>query len=69
MDKDTRFGLLVIGLPFLGLIYCGIIIIFMNVSPIAQNHPLISGIGFSIVPFSLAAFLWIKASFKAYKKK
>lgn len=69
MDKDTRFGLLVIGLPFLGLLYCAVIIIFMNVSPLAQEHPLMTGMGFAIVPFILAASIWIRASAKAYGKK
>lgn len=68
MDKDTRFGLLVIGLPFLGLVYCGFIILFMNVSPLAQQHPLLTGMGFAMIPFVLAAYIWIKASAKAYKK-
>lgn len=69
MDQDTRFALLVLGLPFLGLLYCLVIIWFMIASPLAQNHPLISGLGFAIVPFSLAAYIWIKASAKAYSKK
>jgi hypothetical protein len=69
MDKDTRFALLVIGLPFLGLLYCAAIIIFMNVSPLAQEHPLMTGIGFAVVPFMLAAFIWLKASAQAYQKK
>lgn len=69
MDKDTRFGLLVIGLPFLGLIYCGVIVIFMNLSTFPREHPLLSGLGFFSVPFLAAFFIWIKASAKAYTKK
>ncbi|AFZ53740.1 hypothetical protein VKI21_15090 [Cyanobacterium aponinum UTEX 3222] len=69
MDKDSRFAFLVIGLPFIGLIYCLGIIVFFLVSPIAQNHPLITGIIAATVPFSIAAFIWIKASAKAYGKK
>jgi hypothetical protein len=68
MDKDTRFALLVIGLPFLGLIYCLIIIGFMMVSPIAQNHPVMTGLVFSFIPLSIAGYFWISASAKAYKK-
>ena len=69
MDKDTRFALLVIGLPFLGLIYClGIIILFLF-SPLAQNHPVITGLTSATLPFTVAAFIWIKASAKAYQKK
>ena len=69
MDKDTRFALLVLGLPFLGLLYCLGIIGFMMVSPVAQNHPVMTGIGFAIVPFAIAAYIWIKASAKAYSEK
>lgn len=69
MDKDTRFALLVIGLPFLGLIYCLAIIFFFMVSPIAQNHPLLVGITAAIVPFAIAAVTWIRASAKAYGEK
>lgn len=68
MDKDTKFALLVIGLPFLGLLYCGGIIAFMIFSPFAQNHPLATGLGFSVIPFTIAAFMWIRASGKAYKR-
>lgn len=68
MDKDTRFAFLVIGLPFLGLIYClGIVLLFI-LSPFAQNHALITGILAAFIPFSIAAFIWIRASAKAYNK-
>lgn len=69
MDKDSRFALLVIGLPFLGLIYCLGIIFFFIVSPMAQNHPLITGVISAIVPFAIAAFIWTQASAKAYGKR
>ncbi len=69
MDKDTRFALLVLGLPFLGLIYCLLIIWFMIASPLAQNHPVMTGIGFAMIPFAIAAYIWIKASAKAYSEK
>jgi len=69
MDKDSRFALLVIGLPFLGLIYCLAIIFFFIVSPVAQNHPLITGISAAIIPFAIAASIWIRASAKAYGKR
>ena len=68
MDKDTKFALLVIGLPFAGLVYCGVIIAFLLASPWVRDHPLIAGIGFAIVPFAIAASIWIRASAKAYQK-
>lgn len=69
MDKDTKFALLVIGLPFAGLAYCGLIIAFLLASPWGRDHPVIAGIGFAIVPFTIAASIWIRASAKAYQKK
>ena len=69
MDKDSRFALFVIGLPFLGLIYCLGIIAFFLVSPIAQNHPVVTGLITGVVPFSIAVVIWIKASAKAYSKE
>ena len=69
MDKDTRFAIFVIGLPFLGLIYCLGIIAFFLISPIAQNHPLVTGLGSAIIPFAIAVFIWTKASAKAYGNK
>ena len=69
MDKDSRFALLVLGLPFLGLIYClGIIALFLF-SPLAQNHPLVTGLGSAIIPFAIAVIIWTKASAKAYSEK
>ena len=68
MDKDTRFALFVIGLPFLGLIYCLGIIGFFLASPIAQNHPVTTGLIAGVIPFSIAVFVWIRASAKAYNR-
>ncbi len=67
MDKDTKFALLVIGLPLLGLLYCGLIIAFLMNNPFGRQHPLITGFVVMVVPFSIAATIWIKASAKAYK--
>ncbi|ELR99209.1 hypothetical protein [Gloeocapsa sp. PCC 73106] len=68
MDKDTKFALLVIGLPFLGLVYCGMIIAFLIMSPFGRDHPILTGTGFTVVPFGFAAYIWIRASAKAYRK-
>ncbi|MGB5594861.1 MAG: hypothetical protein WBM32_13360 [Crocosphaera sp.] len=67
MDNDTKFALLVIGLPLLGLVYCGLIIAFLMNNPFGREHPLITGFLVLFVPFSTAATIWIKASAKAYK--
>ncbi|XTZ10943.1 MAG: hypothetical protein ACQZ3N_03505 [cyanobacterium endosymbiont of Rhopalodia yunnanensis] len=68
MDKDTRFALLVLGLPILGLFYCGGIIALLISVPFAREHPLVIGLGVMFFPFTLAATIWIRASAKAYKK-
>jgi hypothetical protein len=69
MNQENRFALLVIGLPFLGLIYCvGIIILFL-VSPIAQNHPITTGLTSAMIPFLCAVVIWVRASAKAYNRK
>ena len=68
MDKDTQFALLVIGLPLVGLVYCGLIIAFLMNNPFGREHPLITGFVVMVVPFSTAATIWIKASAKAYKE-
>ncbi|WP_267383771.1 hypothetical protein [Cyanobacterium sp. uoEpiScrs1] len=68
MDKDTKFALLVLGLPILGLLYCGGIIVVLRNIPFAREHPLVIGFGVMFFPFTLAATIWIRASAKAYKK-
>ncbi|MDJ0660690.1 MAG: hypothetical protein QNJ42_14560 [Crocosphaera sp.] len=68
MDKDNQFALLVIGLPLLGLVYCGLIIAFLMNNAFGREHPLITGFVVMVIPFSTAATIWIKASAKAYKE-
>lgn len=67
MDSDTKFAYLVFGIPILGLIYCGLGIATMASVEAVRDHALISGIIFILIPFSLAASVWIRASAKAYK--
>ena len=68
MDKDTKFSVLVIGLPLLGLLYCGCIIMLLMNSTFARQNSLLTGLGVMIVPFGIASTTWIKASAKAYAK-
>ena len=67
MDKDTKFALLVIGLPLCGLVYCGLMVALMATSPAVREHPVMSGICFLLIPFAIGASIWTKASAKAYK--
>lgn len=68
MDTETKFIFLVIGLPIAGLIYCGLGVALMVTNESIRDHSLISGALFFLIPFMIAATIWIKASAKAYKK-
>jgi hypothetical protein len=68
MDAETKFIFLVIGLPIAGLIYCGVGVALMATNEGIRDHSLISGALFFLIPFTIAATIWIKASAKAYKK-
>ena len=65
---DKKFALLVLGIPLVGLIYCGIGITAMSSSMSVRQHPVISGAIFILLPFCAAVYTWISASAKAYKK-
>ena len=68
MNSDRNFILLVLGIPLVGLLYCGLGIAIMVSSSSVRSHPVISGGIFILLPFSIAAYTWISASAKAYKK-
>ena len=68
MNSDDKFALLVIGIPLIGLLYCGLGITLMISSSEVRDHPLISGAIFILIPFVTAASIWIRASAKAYNK-
>ena len=68
MNSDKKFALLVLGLPLVGLIYCFLGIVAMSSSSAVREHPLVSGVIFILLPFSIAAYTWIAASARAYKK-
>ena len=68
MNSDQKFILIVLGIPLIGLIYCGLGIAVMASSITVREHPIISGAIFILLPFCTAAYIWITASAKAYKK-
>ena len=68
MNPDLKFAFLVLGIPLLGLVYCGLGITVMASSITVRTHPVVSGAIFILLPLSIAAFTWISASAKAYKK-
>ena len=67
MDKDTKFILLVLGLPIAGLLYCGLIVTLMVTQPFFRAHPLGLGLLFFMLPFMIAVVTWTLASAKAYR--
>ena len=68
MNSDQRFILIVLGIPLIGLIYCGLGIAVMASSITVREHPIVSGAIFILLPFCTAAYIWISASARAYKK-
>lgn len=67
MDSNKKFALLVLGIPLAGLVYCGLGITAMASSVTIREHPVISGSVFILLPLTIAAYIWISASAKAYK--
>jgi hypothetical protein len=68
MDQDTRLALLAIGVPILGLLYCGLILAVMLLSPDAREHPIIMATIFSLAPSIISGSVWLRASAKARNK-
>lgn len=65
MDKDTKFALLVMGVPLLGFLYCGFILAVMFTSETARQHPILSGTVFVLAPSLISGSIWLWSSFKA----
>jgi len=68
MNSDKKFAFFVLGIPLVGLLYCGLGLGIMSSSVTVRTHPVISGAIFILLPFLTAAFTWISASAKAYKQ-
>ena len=66
--EDKKFAFLVLGIPLVGLVYCGLGITAMLSVPTVRNHPIACGAIFILLPFCTAAYIWTSASAKAYKK-
>ena len=67
MNSNTQLTFLVLGLPIIGLIYCSLGIAAMASLAIIREHALISGTLFMLIPFTIAASIWIRASARAYR--
>ncbi|MGL5033878.1 MAG: hypothetical protein ACRC6M_08770 [Microcystaceae cyanobacterium] len=68
MDKDTKFALLVVGIPLAGVAYCAFMLAVMFLSPDAQHHPIITATFFVLAPSLISGSLWLSSSFKAKNK-
>ncbi len=53
MDKDTKFALLVVGIPLLGLGYCALMLAVMFLIPDARQHPIIIAALFVLAELAL----------------
>lgn len=62
IDKDTKFALLVIKVPILGLLYCALIISVMILSLWAQEHPILTAAIFVIAPSLISSSIWLISS-------
>jgi hypothetical protein len=69
MDKDKKFALLVIGVPFLGLIYCGIILATLLYSEWAREHPIIVAAVFTLAPSLISGLIWLNGAIKNQNKQ
>ena len=67
-NSNTQLIFLVLGLPIVGLIYCGLGIAAMASFSFIREYALISGLLFILIPFTIAASIWIRASAKAYRR-
>jgi glucose uptake protein GlcU len=69
MDKDTQFAVLVIGIPFLGLAYCGLIFAVMIYWVWGREHPVTMATFFVLAPSLISGSIWLLASYKARQKQ
>ncbi|MGL5808028.1 MAG: hypothetical protein ACRC2R_12930 [Xenococcaceae cyanobacterium] len=69
MDKETRLLLIVVGIIFLGLLYCGLMLGFMFSSHWAQTHPIVIATIFALIPSLFSGSIWLISSAKAKNKR
>jgi hypothetical protein len=69
MDKDTKFALLVIGLPILGLAYCGVIFAVLMNSAWARDNPILMAGIFGLAPSLVSGSIWLQSARKGQGKR
>ena len=69
MDENDKMAALIIGIPVVGLIYCGLGIGMMMSSPWLRAHALLAGGVFTLIPFVTFAATWTRSSARFYRNK
>ncbi|MEO0488879.1 MAG: hypothetical protein AAF215_13865 [Cyanobacteria bacterium P01_A01_bin.123] len=68
INADEQAIRLLLIIPVAGLIYCGLVIFAIAALPTLREHPLFAGAFFSLLPLTVAAFIWLSTSARAYRK-
>ncbi len=68
MDKDTKFAILVLGVPFLGFLYCLLIIGTLLASPWTREHPIIFATVAVLAPSVVSGSIWLRSALKGQNK-
>jgi len=68
MDPNYKFAIFVISIPMAGLLYCGLGIAAAIHFPEVRENSLLAGGLFALVPFAIAAAIWLRLAAKAYNK-
>ncbi|MBR8831097.1 MAG: hypothetical protein N5P05_003804 [Chroococcopsis gigantea SAG 12.99] len=69
MDKDTKFGIFVIAVPLLGLLYCALVFAVLINFEWARQHPVITAAFFVLTPSLISGSIWLFGSARAKNKE
>ncbi len=69
MNQDSKFALLAIGVPFLGLLYCGMILGTLILFPWTREHPIVTGAVFVVAPSLISGSIWLFSAVKGQNKR
>lgn len=68
IEAEERAILLLLIIPIAGLVYCGLVVFAIAAFPTLREHPLTAGAFSSLLPLTVAAFIWLSASARAYRR-
>ncbi len=69
MDRDTQFGIFVIAVPFLGLLYCVLVFAVLIYFDWPREHPVVTAAFFVLLPSLVSGSIWLLRSAKAENKE